>query len=116
MNITGMILHILIVGIFVFLIIRLKNKINCKILLITFAITFLLTMVLPCFESMQKFTADKAKLTLGFPFDFYTIKYTAMSTFAIHFNIAGFIANIVIVYLAVTICVRFWERVKGIQK
>ena len=88
------------------------KKISYKILSLTFLITILTTLVPACFQSLQEFDAGKAKLMLGFPFDFYMIKFTADSTFAIHYNIAGFIANIVVTYLIITFIVWVINKIK----
>jgi len=74
------------------------KKIDYKMLSLSLFITFLVTLVPACFQNLQYFDAEKAMLTLGFPFDFYMIKFTANSSFAIHFNISGFLANIVVIY------------------
>ena len=81
-------------------------KLNYRRLTLTFFITILTTLVPACFESLQSFDSEKAELMLGFPFDFYTIKFTAVSRFAIHFNILGFIANVVVIYFVLSSFVR----------
>lgn len=91
------------------------NKISYKRISQTFLITFLTTLVPACFQNLQSFDAEKAKLMLGFPFDFYMIKY-ASGKFAIHFNIAGFIANVAVTYLALSFIVWIWEKVRGEQE
>ena len=91
------------------------KKINYKRLSLTFLITILSTLVPACFQSLQAFDAEKAKLMLGFPFDFYMIKFAA-DKFAVHFNIAGFLANIVVTYLVLTFFVWVWKKIKGEKK
>ena len=91
------------------------KKISYKRLSLTFLITFLTTLIPACFQSLQSFDAEKAKLMLGFPFDFYMIKFGA-DKFGIHFNIAGFVANIVVTYLVLTFFVWIWRKIKGEQK
>jgi len=87
------------------------KKISYKRLSLTFLITFLTTLIPACFQGLQDFDSEKATLMLGFPFDFYMVKYTADETFAIHFNIAGFIANIVITYLLLSFFVWVWKKI-----
>ncbi len=91
------------------------KKISYKILSLTFLITILTTLVPACFQSLQAFDSANAKLMLGFPFDFYMIKFAA-DKFGIHFNIAGFVANIVVTYFVLTFLVWVWNKIKGEQK
>ncbi|MBR2886391.1 MAG: hypothetical protein IKB93_16635 [Clostridia bacterium] len=81
------------------------KKVSYKRLSVSLIITFLMALVPSCFESLQAFEPEKAELMLGFPFDFYMIKYVA-DKFAIHFNIAGFAANIIVTYLIITLLAR----------
>ncbi len=87
------------------------KKISYKRLSLTFLINILTTLVPACFQSLQDFDAEKTKLVLGFPFDFYMIKFSA-DKFGIHFNIAGFVANIVVTYLVLTFFIWIKDRSK----
>ncbi len=89
------------------------KKISYKRLSLTFLLTIFTTLVPACFESLQSFEKEKAELMLGFPFDFYMIKFTANDTFAIHFNISGFIANLIVTYAVLTAFVWIWKKIKG---
>ena len=91
------------------------KKISYKILSLTFLITFLTTLVPACLQIQPSFVAENTKLMLGFPFDFYMIKF-ATDKFWFHFNITGFLANIVVTYLVLTFFVWIWRKIKGEQK
>ena len=91
------------------------KKLNYKRLSLTFLITFLTSVVPACFQITPSLDTENAKLVLGFPFDFYMIKY-ASEKFWFHFNIAGFLANVVVTYLILTFFVLTWRKVKGEQK
>lgn len=77
------------------------KKINYKMLSLTFLVTLLTTLVPACFQGIQAYDAEKAELMLGFPFDFYTVRYALDGNFAIHFNIAGFAVNIIVTYFLI---------------
>lgn len=79
------------------------KKINYKRLSWTVLIAMLTALVPPCFQSLQVFDAKKSALMLGFPFDFYMIKFAVDGKFAIHYNIAGFVANIVVIYFVLAL-------------
>jgi len=91
------------------------KKISYKRLSLTFLITFLTTLVPACLQIQPSFDVENAKIVLGFPFDFYMIKF-ASEKFWFHFNIAGFLANVVVTYLALTFFVWIWRKIKGEQK
>ena len=91
------------------------KKISYKRLSLTFLITFLTTLVPACLQITPSLDVENAELVLGFPFDFYMIKY-ASEKFWFHFNIAGFVANVVVTYLILTFFVWIWRKVKGEQK
>lgn len=91
------------------------KKISYKRLSLTFLVTFLTTLVPACLQIQPAFDVENAKLMLGFPFDFYMIKY-ATDKFQFHFNIAGFSANIVVTYLIFTFFAWAWRKIKSIQK
>ena len=88
------------------------KKINYKRLSLTFLITFLTTLVPACLQIQPSFDVENTKIVLGFPFDFYMIKF-ASEKFWFHFNIAGFAANVVITYLVLTFIVWLCGKVKS---
>lgn len=85
------------------------KKISYKRLSLTVLITFLTTLVPACLQIQPSFDIENAKIVLGFPFDFYMIKYSS-EKFFFHFNIAGFLANIVVTYFVLTLLVWVWEK------
>lgn len=91
------------------------KKISYKRLSLTFLITFLTTLVPACLQIQPSFDVENAKIVLGFPFNFYMIKF-ASEKFGFHFNIAGFLANVVVTYLVLTFFVWIWRKIKGEQK
>lgn len=89
-----------------------QNKINLPRLGVSAIVVFLLTLIPSCFAKLQTVSADGTELIFGFPFDFYTVKYTVVGDFAVHFNIIGFLANILVVYLVLTLCVWIIKKIK----
>ncbi len=92
------------------------KNISYKRLSLTFSITILVTLVPACFETLQSFDKEKSELMLGFPFEFYMIKYAADSKFAVHFNIAGFAVNIVVIYIAITLIAMILKKLRNEYK
>lgn len=90
-----------------------KIDFNIKTLFWALLFMILVTLCFPCFEAFQRLSADKTELILGFPFNFYTIKQTAMNTFAVHFNVAGFLANFAVFYVIVLFFEKIYDKVNG---
>ena len=91
------------------------KKISYKRLSLTFLITLLTTLLPACFQIQPSFDVENAKIMLGFPFQFYMIKYSA-DAFWFHFSIIGFLANILATYLVLTFFIWIWGKIKGVQK
>ena len=88
------------------------KRVSYKIMSSTLLIVILTTLVPACFQSLQLFDAEKTTLMLGFPFNYYMIRFAVDNTFAIHFNISGFFANIVVTYFIIALVTK-WMRKKA---
>jgi len=120
MNIIGMfintIVFALIIGLLIFAAIKFKSKISYKRVSLVLLIQFLTTLIPSCFEPTQKLMENGSELMLGFPFDFYMVKQTVSDTFAVHFNIIGFLANFIVIYLVASFFVWVINKIKGVSK
>ena len=92
------------------------KNISYKRLSLTFLMTILMTLVPACFEALQLFDKERAELMLGFPIEFYMIKHVADGKFAVHFNITGFAANIVVIYIAITLIAMILKKLRNEYK
>ena len=75
----------------------------------------LLTSVIPaCFETLRN--VSEQTLRMGFPIPFYAVRaavYEGNAVFGVHFNIAGFIVNVLIYYLIITLIIAAYKKIKG---
>ena len=89
------------------------KKINWKIIKISLWLEIILSYFLP-FKVVDSF-----QYKVGFPISFFTVYNTgfAVSPFmSAHLNPLAFIADVVIIYLVILLCVNAYQKIKQIHR